>query len=735
MKPIPVWISAAVAVCAAYAVETKLWKQSEEADFEKGKIERLALASDGRLTLAPAWKRVADAETAFVWSLLPVPGGAVLAGSGDGKVLRIDAQGRSRAFADLGSGSVYALAAGPGGTVYAALSPEGKIFRIGADGKAALHAQLEPRYVWALIAEADGTLYAATGDPGRVVRVAPDGAASTVFDAGESHVRSLARGPQGTWIAGTEPGGMVLRIDTKGQGFVLHQTAKREVTALAVAADGAVYAAAVGARRAPTAPAALSAAAAPPAQAQAAAAQPQPQPQPQAQAQRAPAAPPPPAIGVAAQAAGSDIYRIAPDGEPRLIWTSNTAVVYALALDGKGALIAGTGGDGVIYRIDTPNSYTTLVKAEPEQVTALAAAPGGGLLAATANPGMVFQLGPEIEKSGTIESEVLDAGAFTYWGRLRHEGELNGGRIRIETRSGNVEDPNRNWSAWQEVPAAGERIASPPARFLQYRAVLEAAPTGASPQLRLVEAAYQAKNLAPVIEKIEITPFNYRFPAAGASLTASKNLTLPGLGQPAQRRQAGSAQPAATESGSVTMNYEKGWTGVRWRALDPNNDGLEARIEIRGEGEREWKLLKDQLKESRYSWDSTAFADGRYRLRVTLSDRPDNYPGRELTAQMESEDFLIDNTPPEISGLSARVEGGRIVVRFQVKDALSALQYAEVSVNGGDWVDAEPTTRITDSLQHDYETSVAKPAGSEFVIAVRAADERDNVAVRKVLLR
>lgn len=736
MKPIPTWTAAALAVCVAYAVETKLWKQSEAADFEKGKIERLALSSDGRLALAPVWKRVADAETSFVWALLPGPGGTVFAGSGDGKVLRIDAQGRSAVFADLGSGSVHALAPAPGGALYAALSPEGKVFRIGADGKPVLHAQVEPRYVWALIAEPDGTLSAATGDPGQVLRIAPNGAVSVFFDAAESHVRSLVRGPQGTWIAGTEPGGVVLRIDAKGQGFVLHQTAKREVTALAAAADGTVYAAAVGTRR-PASPGAVPSTApsqAPQPQAQGAAQQPQPQPQ-QAQAQRAPATAPPPAIGVAALAAGSDIYRIAPDGEPRLIWSSNTAVVYSLALDAQGALIAGTGAEGVVYRIDSPSAHTTLVRAEPQQITTLMAAPGGGLLAATANPGMVFRLGPELEKSGSIESEVLDAGAFTYWGRLRHEGELNGGRIRIETRSGNLEDPNRNWSAWQEVPPAGERIASPPARFLQYRAVLEAAPGGASPQLRLVEAAYQAKNLAPVIEKIEITPFNYRFPAAGTSLTASKNLTLPGLGQPAQRRQSGPQQPTATESGSVTMNYEKGWIGVRWRALDPNNDGMEARLEIRGEGEREWKLLKDALRESRYSWDSTAFADGRYRLRLTLSDRPDNYPGRELSAQMESDDFLIDNTPPEILDLSARAEGNRIIVKFRLKDALSALQYAELSVNGGDWLDAEPTTRITDSPQHDYEVSLPRPAGSEFVIAVRAADERDNVAVRKVLLR
>ena len=733
MKSIPVWITAAAAACAAWAVETKVWKQNEAADFEKGKREALALSSDGTLSLAPAWNRLADAETPLLWSLLVLPGGDVLAGAGDGKVYRIDAQGRRSVFAELGSGAVHALAAGAGGVVFAGLSPEGKVFRIAPGGKPELHAQLEPRYIWALVPGEQGALYAATGVPGQIVRIAPDGKASLFFDAAESHVRALARDAKGNWIAGTEPGGVVLRVDPKGQGFVLQQTGKREVTAVAAAPDGTVFAAAAGVRRPPAAPPAPTAA-----PVQTAPAQPQQQPAAQPQAQAAaqrPAIAPPPAIGVAAQAAGSEIWRIGPDGEPRLLWSNNSVTVYALALDGQGALLAGAGSGAVIYRIDSPHGFTTLIEADSQQVTALASAPGGGILAATSNPGMIYRLGPELAEKGSFESEVLDAGAFTYWGRLRHEAELNGGRLRLETRSGNVEDPNRNWSPWEEVSAArGERIASPPARFLQYRAVLEAAPSGASPQLRLVEAAYQAKNLAPVIEKIEITPFNYRFPSPGVTLSASKNLTLPALGQ-AQRRTAGPSQPTPTENSSVTMNYEKGFIGARWRAFDPNNDGLEARLEIRGEGEREWKLLKEGLRESRYSWDSAGFADGRYRLRLTLSDRPDNYPGQELTAQMESADFLIDNTPPEILDLKAQYEGGKIAVRFRVKDALSALQYAEVSVNGGDWVDAEPTTRITDSSEHDYAVTLPKGPAGEHVIAVRAADEHDNVAVRKVLLR
>ncbi|MGB9611474.1 MAG: hypothetical protein ACPL7M_10930, partial [Bryobacteraceae bacterium] len=83
MKCHPVWILAAVAACTAWAVETKVWKQNEAADFEKGKRESLALSSDGALFLAPAWKRLADLETPLVWSLLPAPGGGAWAGGGD----------------------------------------------------------------------------------------------------------------------------------------------------------------------------------------------------------------------------------------------------------------------------------------------------------------------------------------------------------------------------------------------------------------------------------------------------------------------------------------------------------------------------------------------------------------------------------------------------------------------------------------------------------------------------
>ena len=77
-------------------------------------------------------------------------------------------------------------------------------------------------------------------------------------------------------------------------------------------------------------------------------------------------------------------------------------------------------------------------------------------------------------------------------------------------------------------------------------------------------------------------------------------------------------------------------------------------MEIRGDKETEWKLLKDKIAETLYLWDSTAFPDGDYRLRVTASDAPGNPPADALTTSMESDPFLIDNTPPSITGARRR---------------------------------------------------------------------------------
>ena len=95
-----------------------------------------------------------------------------------------------------------------------------------------------------------------------------------------------------------------------------------------------------------------------------------------------------------AVAGGSEIYRIQSDGYPRRIWSHAQDLVYALAFDAQGRLLAGTGNRGNLYRIDSDYSYTRLLNVEPTQITGLLRAPDGRLYAVTGNIGKVMAIGP-----------------------------------------------------------------------------------------------------------------------------------------------------------------------------------------------------------------------------------------------------------------------------------------------------------------------------------------------------
>jgi WD40 repeat protein len=706
--------------------QTRTWTLGDFADFEKGVLKNVSVRSDGLLTLAPKSKELFDTATAYLWALAHDSKGNLYAGGGTtAKVYRVPPDGKGKLLADLGPVEIHGIAVDSRDRLYVATSPDGKVHRITGNNKPEVFYDPKAKYIWTIQFDSKGDLYVATGDDGAIHRVNQDGKGTVFFKTDQTHVRSLAFDASGNVIAGTEPGGLVLRVSPAGEGFVLYQMAKREVTAVAVARDGSIYAAAVGNKSA--APAPQPAAPLPPAQPVTVAAPGAPAP-----AGVRPAAPPPPSF--VPQTGGTDVFRIEPNGNPRRWWTHQQDVVYAIAFDREGRVLLGAGNKGNLYRVESPTRYTSLRTLPASQITALQTGPNGQLYAATANVGKIYEIGPALEQQGTIESDVYDASMYTLWGRLSFEGQLNGGTVGIETRTGNLDQPQKNWSAWSSpiTNQKGGPVASPAARFIQWRATLTADTAGRTPELESVSVAYLPKNVEPRIDEVEITPANYRFPPATPTVVGAPaaTMSLPPLG----RRQT-LGVPFATDSGTTpTMQFAKGHIGARWLATDPNGDAMLFTVEIRGVNETEWKLLKEKVAERYLAWDSTAYPDGEYRLRVTATDAPGNPPGESLTARNESAPFLIDNTPPKVTGMGATRNGNKLVVKWHASDALNIIEKAEYSLNGGDWTVVGPVTRISDSLELDYELSLDAGPGEQ-TVAVRVTDEYNNVGTEKVVVK
>jgi hypothetical protein len=412
------------------------------------------------------------------------------------------------------------------------------------------------------------------------------------------------------------------------------------------------------------------------------------------------------------------VYQIAPDGSPRRIWTSREDVVYALGLDARGRLLAGTGNQGRIYAITPGGNFTDLLKASATQVTAFAPAPNAGLYIAASNLGKLFLMGGTPVSEGSYESDVFDARNFSRWGRAEVRG---GGDFDLYARSGNVDNPDRNWSPWKLLDLKnGAEVQAPAARFVQWKAVLR--PGNPAARIDSVVINYLPKNVAPEVDDVAVQPgarFQPMLKVAGPE-PVSINVGPPPVVQ----------QPVAQFDPAPVANKDRDSIAVRWAAHDDNDDDLVYSIFYRGDGETRWKLLKDQIPDKFYSFDAALLPDGGYTIKVVASDAPSHSPEEALSAEKESAHFEVDTTPPRVQDLNGVVDAGGLHITFRATDNYSVIRRAEYSVDAGDWHFVEPVGRLSDNEVENYDFAIPLPAGDPNAKAVMAAAEPPELPAR-----
>jgi len=745
---------------SAIAEHTRTWRQASYDDYQKGTPHGIAVRSDGRLELAPKFTLIADADASYLWSLRVDPHGVLYAAGGSpAKVFRFDGSGGPPATVFQSTELVaQTITFDAKGALYVATSPDGKVYRISASGEKTVFFDPKTKYIWDLAFAPDGTLFVATGDKGQIFAVTPDGKSELFYASDEAHIRVLAFDAHKNLLAGTEPSGRILRVsrsENKGgkakdspaaEGFVLYETAKREVTAVAVAPDGTIYAAAIGEKqRPPATPAPTTVITTPQGTTTVSGGAVVLGGQPQGQT---PFIPFP-------QQLSSSIYRLSPEGAPEELWNSREDVVYSLALNSDGRLLAGTGNNGALLAIDGRGVFAQLAKAGSAQITGIARGSSGKLFLCTANPGKAFSVGPEYEPEGTYESRSFDAQLFSLWGRLdwwspppaaEKAASRSAGAPRLEffVRSGNTEDPGKEWSRWfGPYSKPGSSAECPPARFVQWKAVIHDGRPGDG--INWVSVAYLPRNVAPVIDAIAMQDPGVR--VQSIIIIQSGQQPNVSLRQPQGFNPTGvvitQGSPARFEQPPQGFR-EKGYQSVLWSAHDDNEDELRFAVYFRGENETSWKLLKDKLEQKFHSWDSTAMPDGAYYLKIVATDAGSNPPAQTLVAERESERFIVDNTPPVIENLQAEavnrctgVCGDRnAIIKFTARDATSSVERAQYSVDGGDWIIVVPAQAISDAREERYQFTVGferKPGDpdKEHTIAVRAYDHFENVGSAK----
>jgi hypothetical protein len=737
----------AVAAQMSTAQGTHLWTQTRFEEFEKGTPQGVAIGSGGNLREGPGLSDALMTPSTFVWSIAVDKNGNRYAGTGSpASVLRADAEKNAKPFTlfETKDISVQVVKIGPDGALYAATVPGGKVYKLNANATAKQDeasatvvfdsGKTEPagdagdsssdskatgeaksHYIWDMTFDAAGRLYIATGGPGIVFRVdpaKPSAKPEVFFKCDEQHIRSLAWDAKGNLIAGTDGSGLVYRISTQGKGYVLFEAPRREITSVAVGANGTIYAASVGEKsRNPLPPlpvqgiGVVTFTVVQPGSLQ--------------------------AVNASSSAPeGTEIYALTEGQAPRKVWSGKEEIVYALAARPEGVL-ALSGNRGRVFMIQENGEYADVAHVEAQQGLSLAAS-GGDVLIGTGNTGRLYVLGAA--EKHEYASDVLDAGAYARFGRV----EIDPGSANYEilTRSGNVEQPVRGrgdwgWSDWQ--PLKDGAVASPPGRFLQWKAVLRG-----GGKVGGVGVNYLPVNAAPVVDDLVV--------AIGARLNPLAN-------PPIQQQPVNISFPSAA-SGSVVFDAsstpiqalkDRTAITVRWAAHDDNGDDLTYSLYLRGDGEHDWRLLKDGITDKAYTFDSTLIPDGGYEVKVVASDAPSHSPGDALNGSKQSERFEVDTTPPVVSALKAVAEPGEqgspsgpVHVTFDAEDAASPIAHAEYSVDAGAWQYIEPVGGLSDAKREHYDIHIpAKALDSktgEHLVTVRVYDRHENVGVAKTVL-
>jgi hypothetical protein len=133
-------------------------------------------------------------------------------------------------------------------------------------------------------------------------------------------------------------------------------------------------------------------------------------------------------------------------------------------------------------------------------------------------------------------------------------------------------------------------------------------------------------------------------------------------------------------------------------------------------------------------FETSHLADGVYSTRLVVSEGAPRPAPERQTATFETDDLVVDHTPPEILTATARREGDKLIVTIHGRDALSLLDGIEATFNNGVHETSEqPADGIRDGREETFtlELPFARIANATSV-EVSLYDSAGNAATRRL---
>lgn len=776
LLPLP---AAALAVLLALPLHADPLTQGLNIDFGRDVASRdlkgLATRSDGAIVPGPVLTALSGpAISDLLWTVEPAGPHHWLVGTGpNGAVVEVTVDGThytTRTVVRLPEPQVFAVRLLPDGSVLAGTSPTGALYLIRKD-KVVSRVVLPADSVFQILplpaagGASPAAVLVATGNPGRIYRVDlaafaragvnPEqisGAAAlkakgiTLFgEIRDRNVRRLARLSDGRIAAGSAPSGNVYLFPAAGGApMTLEENQNAEVTDLLPQANGDLYASIIFSRSSDrsringgrimigrghtTLPQPR---------------KPPPTPVPPTSADQLvgqePSGEPPTSESAQQRFFGrSQVDYFLSGGFPETLLSRSGMAFYRLARHGDLLLIA-AGEQGQLLAWDLKQRLAlTLPGSDGSQLNGLAPVPGDAnryLLLQNNAPGLDLldfaAAGPR-----QLETKRLDLGVPGDLGNLRFDAlwKIVPSDMQVETRTSFGSDETEGWTPWTALHvrdgaffAAGLR-----GRYIRLRIAIPEK----QEHFEIDPATYYSlpEDRRPVLTNFQILPPNLALIPAPAPRPAPFTT----LGQMLNPNSGSAANGGGPRHKSSFLNSQlvpnPGSQVVYWTVSDADGDNLAYTFAIKGAGAAKWTNLAVDITDDYTQFDTSALPDGLYRTRLIAAEQAPRPADQRLRAVFETDDLLVDHTPPRILSAAVAHEGDKLVVTVHGRDALSLLDGVEFDFNNGySAVVEHPVDGILDGRDETFQlrTRLQNVTGATSV-EIHLADQPGNTSSQRL---
>ena len=433
----------------------------------------------------------------------------------------------------------------------------------------------------------------------------------------------------------------------------------------------------------------------------------------------------------------STIQWFSTDGFPDTLTSRSGAAFYRMARYGDLLVVSG-GEQGEMAGFDLNSRLSlTFAGSASSQVNALepvAGSPGRYLAIRNNAPGFAV-LDFNAAQERRAETRRVDLGTPARLGALRFGRlrDLAAAQLSVAVRTTNGSNETDGWSAWIAMSDSdGWRAKAPVGRFVEFKFSL---PADSKPTLELDKGAlyYLEQNHRPQLQDFRMLSPNFAI-VVSPDMPASVVTTVGQLIQASDRDASERRRPGFQGSQVIAS---PGTRAIFWTVSDADNDNLVYTFSIRHDNDPTWTDISVDSPEAYVQFDTLHLEEGTWFTRLVAKETAPRPAADRLSVTFETDDMVVDHTPPVIEEASVRREGGNVLVTLRAgKDALSLLDSAEFTDfnNGvaGDRVE-QPADGILDGREETFVLEVASARlNGATSVEVTLYDAAGNGATRRL---